>query len=201
MSSIASTCWVLIPVKAPGEGKTRLAGVLDPRVRDQLVAAMLKRVVAAATECPQIAKVCLVSSTDLGLAGDVTLIVDHGRGLNVELASALQMIAVEAPERVIIAAADLPQVEPIDFAMLADVPDHAIAIAPDRHGTGTNALSLPLAALHDFSLQFGLHSHGAHRAEGVRLGYSVETILSSGLEKDIDDPQDLADATSCLQEA
>lgn len=200
MSAAAPTCWVLIPVKAPGEGKTRLAGVLDPRERDRLVRAMLERVVIAARDCDRIARICLVSADAYGLGEIVTQIADDGRGLNPALADALHGIAHEAPDRVVIVAADLPQLEPADLAMLADVRDHAIGLAPDRHGTGTNALSLPRPALRDFMLQFGLRSHAAHRAEANRLGYNVETMLSAGLEKDVDHPPDLADARGCLQE-
>ena len=142
VSAAAPTCWVLIPVKAPGEGKTRLAGVLDARQREQLVAAMLRQVITAARDCDAIARICLVSSADHGLGDFVTRIHDHGRGLNPALADAMQELTSRAPDRVIIVAADLPQIAPADLAMLADVPDHAIGLAPDRHGTGTNAVSV-----------------------------------------------------------
>jgi 2-phospho-L-lactate guanylyltransferase len=200
VSSDGPGCWVIIPAKARGTGKARLAGVLDAAEREHLVAAMLARVVAAAQSCEAVRRVCLVGSAPLARPG-VTVLADPGGGLNPALGSALGQAAERRPERVVIVAGDLPQVTSADLAMMACVPGGAIAIAPDRHGTGTNALSLPLDALGTFTLQFGIGSHAAHRAEAVRLGYSVETMLSAGLEKDIDEPADLPDATGCLQEA
>lgn len=206
MSSADPRCWVIIPVKASGSGKSRLADVLDPAGRDRLVTAMLERVVAAARGCEAIERVCLVSSAPHGWDTDLTVLADPGGGLNSALGSALAQVAPHepdrvVPDRVVIVAGDLPQLAPADFAMLAQVPDDVIAIAPDRHGTGTNALSLPRPALGTFTMHFGAGSHSAHRAEAARLGYSVETMLSDGLEKDIDEPADLTDARACLQEA
>ena len=201
MSSAREACWAVIPVKAPGKGKTRLAGVLDRDARSRLVAAMLANVLAAARDCPQISRTCLVSASDHGTCGEVTVLPDRPGGLNEALASALRSLPKPGPERVIVVAADLPMLEPQDLTLMADVAPDAIGIAPDRHGTGTNALSLPAAALPYFEFGFGNGSYPAHRAEARRLGYSVETILADGLEKDIDEPGDLQEAKDRLQEA
>lgn len=40
--------WIVIPIKAPGMGKTRLCGVLDDAERRDLVARMLRHVVVTA---------------------------------------------------------------------------------------------------------------------------------------------------------
>jgi 2-phospho-L-lactate guanylyltransferase len=198
---------VLIPVKAPGEGKTRLAGVLGPAAREALVHAMLERVVAAAEACKEVSRVFVAGAADHGLGDRVRLLAAGSEGLNQAIATAMNHLAQAnptasaPPRRVVIAAADLPLLAAADFVMLADVPDGAIAIAPDRHGTGTNALSLPWSCIDAFGFRFGLGSHAAHRAQAARLGYSVETMLSDGLEKDIDEPADLTDARGCLQEA
>ena len=207
MSHVTPSCWVVIPVKASGGAKSRLSGVLEPALRDSLVSAMLNRVIAAAQSCNAITRVCLVNNSPTQQWGrEVTFLADPGGGLNPALSSALEQVANTAtddctPNRLIIVAGDLPLVHPCDFAMLANVPDDTIAIAPDRHGTGTNALSLPRPALTTFTTYFGLGSHFAHRSEAARLGYRVETMLSKGLAKDIDEPIDLRDAEGCLQEA
>jgi 2-phospho-L-lactate guanylyltransferase len=202
-----SGCWVVIPVRTPGQGKTRLAAVLDPRERERLVTAMLHRVVTAAGACADVARICLVGPRRQGLPDDALWIEDGGTGLNDAVEQALRQIdggsaaPGSRPDRVIVVPADLPQLAPVDLAMLAQVPQRVIAIAPDRHGTGTNALSLPASALGRFPLRFGSGSHAAHRFEAQRLGYSVETMLSDGLEKDIDEPRDLADVDGNLQQA
>lgn len=153
--------------------------------------------------CDAITQVCLVGPSDHGFGERVTLIADHGEGLNAALTSALKDAAQydqAAPDQLIVIAGDLPQLESADIDLLARTASGAIAIAPDRHGTGTNALSLPIAAARAFRCQFGPGSYFAHRAEADRLGYNVETILSDGLAKDIDEPGDLADAAGCLEE-
>ncbi|MEW9855488.1 2-phospho-L-lactate guanylyltransferase [Novosphingobium sp. M1R2S20] len=197
----ATTCWALIPIKPPGQGKSRLSGALDAQVRSRLVEAMLKRVADAARASPAIQRVCLLSDPELRCAAPLAVLNDAGGGLNTALEAAMATLPQPAPDRIVVIAADLPQLSPQDLTMLATVSPRTIAIAPDRHGMGTNAISLPITAAQRFRFQFGTQSFIAHRHEADRLGYSVETMLSDGLEKDIDEPADLPDAEVCLQEA
>ena len=90
--------------------------------------------------------------------------------------------------------ADLPQLTAEDCTALATLPAGAIGIAPDRHGTGTNALSLPLPDASGFQFAFGSDSFARHRAEAARLGLSLVEIRRPGLATDIDEPDDLPDA-------
>ena len=196
MSGPAS-CWAIIPVKAPGQGKSRLAEVLSPAERAALVAAMLGRVVEAARGCPAIAQVALVSPSDHGFTGRVALLPDAAGTLNGALMEAVAALREAPPKRLLVIAADLPGIDARDVAMLAKAAEASIAIAPDRHGSGTNALSLPWAAA-AFRFAFGPGSHARHRAEAHRLGFAVETILSAGLENDVDVPADLLDARRAL---
>ncbi|MDE8653497.1 2-phospho-L-lactate guanylyltransferase [Novosphingobium album (ex Liu et al. 2023)] len=196
------SCWAVIPIKAAGDGKSRLAGVLDPAAREALVDAMLAHVVATALATPSLDRVYLVGPSRHGLDEAITLLPDPGAGLNAALQAALARLAGQAPDRVpdrvVVIAADLPHLSTLDLDLLARARDGAIAIAPDRHGTGTNALSLPLPDAAGFTFLFGEDSFARHCAEAERLGHNVETILSRGLEKDIDEPADLADAGSVL---
>ena len=86
-------------------------------------------------------------------------------------------------------------------ALLAAAPAGEIAIASDRHGTGTNAISLPLPEAEGFSFAFGPDSFARHQAEADRLGLRIEEIRSPGLARDIDEPEDLPDAESLLKRA
>ncbi|MET1754695.1 2-phospho-L-lactate guanylyltransferase [Novosphingobium sp. RD2P27] len=201
MTDKAPICWALIPVKAPGEGKSRLAGVLDAQARSRLVEAMLTQVVEAARGSPAIERVCLVSDPTRRNGDGATVIQDAGGGLNPALEAAVMALPAPAPDRILIVAADLPDLSSPELTMMARVASNVIAIAPDRHGAGTNALSLPFAIAPEFRFHFGTGSYAAHRAEALRFGYTVETMLSEGLEKDIDEPADLADARSNFQEA
>jgi 2-phospho-L-lactate guanylyltransferase len=193
------TAWAIIPIKAADSAKSRLASVLEPGEREALMRGMLAHVVDAAGRARQIARVCLVGPSRHGLPDDIPLLADPGRGLNPALQAALDEVADEGVSRVIMVAADLPGVTPREIDLLALAPADAVAIAPDRHGTGTNALSLPLPAARDFTFGFGVNSCAYHRKEAQRLGLKLEIILSPGLEKDIDEPTDLPDAGTILE--
>jgi 2-phospho-L-lactate guanylyltransferase len=195
------TCWAIIPVKASPDSKSRLAGVLDAGARAALVDAMLERVVEAATGAKNISQVCLLGTPGKAAFGGVTLLSDPGGGLNAAVQSALADVVSREARRVIFIHADLPLVAAQDLELLAAAPDGEIAIAPDRHGTGTNAISLPLPEARGFSFAFGPDSFARHRAEAERLGLRVEEIRSQGLARDIDEPDDLPDAAGLLKQA
>lgn len=191
-----TTIWALIPIKARGQGKSRLASALSADERAALVDAMLVHVVDAAVNARAIARTLLVGPSRHGLDEAIPLLDEPGEGLNAALSSALAQVAAadDRPDRLIIVAADLPRCTGLDLDLLAEAPDRTVAIAPDRHGTGTNALSLPLPEAAAFRFHYGTDSAALHREEAEKLGLNVETILSEGLEKDVDEPSDLVDA-------
>jgi 2-phospho-L-lactate guanylyltransferase len=194
------TCWAIIPVKAPDTAKLRLAAVLSPGERARLVAAMLDHVVATCSAANHVAQTCLVGPSRHGQPSELVLLDDPGLGLNAVLTAALDQAEAGGAQRVIVVPGDLPQVTVQDLELLAVVPATEIGIAPDRHGTGTNALSLPLPAARGFRFAFGDDSFALHQAEAARLGLAVEVIHSPTLAKDIDVPADLADADALLGE-
>ncbi len=89
---------------------------------------------------------------------------------------------------------DLPLLDADDVRNLLRR-DAAVVIAPDRHGSGTNALLLrPHAAgpgEHAFRFQFGEGSLDRHVAEAHRLGLDVATSVGAGTAFDLDTPDDL----------
>lgn len=193
------TCWAIIPVKGPDEGKRRLSDVLDDTARRKLVAAMLDKVVAAVQSARGIDRLLIVGPSRHGLEEDVALRPDPGGGLNAALADALRFVAESGASRAVVVAGDLPQVTTRDIELLAVAPAGTLAIAPDRHETGTNALSLPLPDAKAFRFSFGPDSFAQHNGVAEDLGLPVEIIESPGLMRDVDVPADLADAAG-LQE-
>ena len=187
------TCWAIIPIKASAQSKSRLSGVLGARERQDLVRSMLSHVVETASASRMIDRVCLVGPSRLGLPETIPLLRDPGTGLNPAVQSAFAELANNGPDRVIVMAADLPEVTPQDLDLLAASPADTVAIAPDRHEIGTNAISLPLPAARDFRFAFGEDSFALHRAEAERIGLNIEVIFSRGLERDVDEPADLRD--------
>ena len=191
--------WAIIPAKASLESKSRLAGALGPEERRSLVRAMVGHVVKAASDAANISHVCLLGPSRQGLSDDLPLLRDPGGGLNAAVQSAFAEAARQGAERVVFVAADLPQVTATELELMAAAPAGEIAIAPDRHETGTNALSLPLPDAENFRFAFGPDSFALHRAEAQRLGLAMETIHGHGLARDIDEPDDLPDAAELLK--
>ncbi|MCB2049165.1 MAG: 2-phospho-L-lactate guanylyltransferase [Novosphingobium sp.] len=191
------TCWALIPIKASGTGKSRLAEALDADARQVLVQDMLAHVATAAQQARAVSRVLLVGPSRLGLPEDISLLADPGTGLNPAIESAISQISASdnpLPERLLILFADLPEVTSAEIDLLAVARDGSVAIAPDRHEIGTNALSLPMTVASQFRFAFGEDSFARHRRECERLGLGFEVILSGGLERDVDEPADLPDA-------
>ena len=195
------TTWVIIPVKASPESKTRLAGVLDAGQRAALVEAMLDRVIKAARAARNVSRVCVIGTPRSTPATDIGVLPEPGGGLNAAVASALTEASRQGAGRAIFVHGDLPLVTAQDLELLAAAPAGEVAIAPDRHGTGTNAISLPLPAAKGFSFAFGPDSFARHNAEAERLGLKIEEIHSQGLARDIDEPEDLPDAAAMLKPA
>jgi 2-phospho-L-lactate/phosphoenolpyruvate guanylyltransferase len=193
------TCWLVIPVKQPDQAKGRLAGVLSQAERLRLTDVMLRHVVSAAQGAEQVDHVALLGPSRLGLELSIALLADPGLGLNSALQVSLAHVASQNAERLIILFADLPRVTAEEVTRLATTPAGMLAIAPDRHNTGTNALSLPLPAAIHFTFAFGPDSFALHRAEAERLGIALEVLQSDGLARDVDTPEDLADAAGLME--
>ena len=174
----------------------RLSGTLDEAGRGELVAAMLRHVALTAAAAHGINRVSLVGASRHGLDDGFALLADSGNGLNGALQGVLDGLAADAPQRLVILPGDLPQLTEQDVTLLAAAPAGTIAAAPDRHGTGTNALSLPLPDAGGFTFAFGPDSFARHRAEADRLGLRFEEIHSPGLARDVDLPEDLPDAAA-----
>jgi 2-phospho-L-lactate guanylyltransferase len=187
------TCWVLTPVKAPEACKTRLSPALSETERRDLVARMLRRVVDTASGTAGVDEVLLLGPSSHGLPGSIRRLADPGGGLNAALASALPAALAAGVDRLVILAADLPQINRADIAALAGLAPGRLGIAPDRKGHGTNALSLPLPEAGDFRFHYGPDSFARHGAEAARLGLVLQVIRSDTLGLDIDEPDDLAE--------
>lgn len=192
------TCWVVIPFKQPDQAKGRLSAALSEAGRIELAGAMLHHVVGVASRAEPALQLCLLGPTRHGLPAVIPLLADPGTGLNPALHAALEHVSREGAGRMIVLFADLPLLTSHDVQLLAAAPADTIAIAPDRHGTGTNALSLPLPAARGFTFCFGPDSFARHHIEARRHGHKLEEVHSPGLARDIDMPEDLPDAAGLI---
>jgi 2-phospho-L-lactate guanylyltransferase len=185
------TTWIVTPIKAPEACKTRLSGAMTDAARRDLVREMLRHVVEAARATPRV-EVRILGPSRHGLTADIPLLADPGGGLNAALAAAAQAAGAAGATRLVVVAADLPRLTRSDLQALVSVKGEALAVAPDRGESGTNALSLPLPTARAFRFQYGPDSFARHCAEAARLGLPLQVIRSETLGLDIDQPEDLA---------
>jgi len=186
------SCWALVAVKARPERKARLAGRLAPSERDRLAETMLQGVLAALRGSRSIDGVAVVTAEAGRFDSQVLALEDPGTGLNDALAVAAGRLQERGVTRLLVLHADLPFVTAAEIDEFIAVGDGAdVVVAPDRHGTGTNALFLRLPTPFDFC--FGVDSHARHCAEAGRQGLSARSARLPGLELDVDEAADLAE--------
>lgn len=176
---------VVIPVKDFARAKVRLAPELDPAARAGLARRMATVVVGAAAPLP----VCVVCDSPEVRSWAETVgarvIWTPGLGLNGAVQSATETLAAEGVEVVVVAHSDLPLA--VDLAWVAATP--GVTIVPDRHGSGTNVMSVPTTI--GFRFAYGTDSFAAHRAEATRLRQQLRIVHDTRLGWDVDLPADL----------
>jgi 2-phospho-L-lactate/phosphoenolpyruvate guanylyltransferase len=155
--------------------------------RQRLSQELFEHVVRVLQQAPTLREVALLSDMRLN-RWQGPFIRDEGRGLNAELNA---LVESQRPTRLLVIHADLPLVSADDIAALIMGDGVACTIAPDRHGTGTNALALVEPSGFDFA--FGPNSFTRHcaAAEG-----KARVVTRLGLGLDIDTAADLDAAIS-----
>lgn len=176
---------VLVPVKAFGEAKLRLAPALSAERRAVLARAMAEHVLRSACGLPA-AVVC----DDRGVADwarslEVLVLWEPGRGLNGAVAAGVELLTRAGAQRVVVAAGDLPLAD--DLKTIAG--DVGVTIVPDRRGEGTNVLSIPTDR--PFGFSYGPGSFSRHLAEARRLHLPVRVVTATPFAWDVDLPADL----------
>ena len=176
---------MLIPVKAFSDAKARLAAALEPEARAALAETMATAVVEAAAPL-EVWIVCddtAVAAWATRLGANV--LWKPGRGLNGAVNEGVADLAHLDIDTVIVAHADLPHAEHLDWLADAD----GVTLVPDRHGDGTNVIVVPTDS--GFTFSYGPSSFSRHRAEAERLGLTVRVVLDERLGWDVDRPEDL----------
>ena len=190
--------WAVIPAKSPELAKTRLATVASPEERADLARRLLSGVVTAALDCRGIAGVVVVSAspeqrelaTHLGAQAISDPAESYDDGLNTAITSGCQYVAALGATAALVLPADLPLVAPEVIAeFLDEAGDAQIALAPDRDGTGTNALLLrPPLVLPPL---FGSDSFVRHVDSARARGLTTARLRLPELAFDVDTPADL----------
>jgi 2-phospho-L-lactate guanylyltransferase len=187
---------LLVPVKPPSVGKSRLVGP-SPDVRRSLAAAFALDTVSVARRTPGVEAVLAVTD-DARFAAELVAVGAQviPDGVTGDLNETLRQAAAEAarrwPDLIVVAlCADLPALRTEDLAGALDQvgregEDAAVFVA-DAEGIGTTLYAAPAGR---FDPQLGLGSRDAHLARGAR---ELDGDWPS-LRRDVDDLETLASA-------
>lgn len=186
---------IIVPHRGLEAAKTRLAPSLDPEERVMLASQLLQRVLKVSREVSGDVEVISPSRplAEIVEAAGARLAVQRGMGLNEGLDQARSQAILDGIDTLIVLHGDLPNLAAADIETLVGAlpadGDAGVAIAPDRAGTGTNALALRPPGVIPF--RFGAGSFAAHAAEVERAGVSCVAVNRGGLAFDLDTPDDL----------
>ena len=180
----------LIAIKERARCKTRLADVLRPPERIDLVRSMLTAVLAAAGNAQTVHQVIVISPERDTVPAEIPVLADTGESLNTALVQAHTMVREFGCHEIVVLPADLPLITSAEIDELVRAARAGgFAMATDAAGVGTNALCL--MSTQPFRFQFGPDSRRLHLQEAQRLGSSPQVVHLPGLEFDVDSSADL----------
>jgi 2-phospho-L-lactate guanylyltransferase len=180
----------LVAIKARAYCKTRLAEILTPAARLELVRAMLDTVISAARSARTLRQVLVVSPERDCVPAHIPVLADAGGGLNGALSAARNVVHEFGCKELVVLPADLPHVTASDIdELVCSGRRGGFAIAPDAAGAGTNALYLN--SPRPFRFRFGPNSARLHLEQACSMGLHPRVVQLAGLEFDLDRPSDL----------
>jgi 2-phospho-L-lactate guanylyltransferase len=189
----------VVPVKRFALAKSRLAPGVDETRKPELVAAMVADVLEAIAAARLVERTIVVSqeprAAELAAAAGADLLSDFDDASH----SAAALAGIAAAEAagagcVALLPGDCPLLDPRELdKMLTGVPDCYVAVIPDRHGTGTNALVLAPPDAIEPSFGEGSRERHVAAARAAGIPYGVEELTSLGL--DLDTPADIVALT------
>lgn len=188
--------WAIVPVKPLLLGKSRLAGAIAPQARATLNRSLLENTLKTLRFVKGIDQT-LVTSRDpeaLAIAREYnarTLLEHSAAHLNGALERATMLAKAVQCRAVLVLPADLPLLSADDVRALLDCldGDPLVALAPDRHETGTNGLLI--APPGSIEYRFGPASFEEHSRQTLESGIRLEIVRRPSLALDLDFPEDL----------
>jgi len=188
--------YTLVPVKPFSESKSRLANILSPDERTELSRGLLTHTLQILANVPEIAQTLVVSRDPAALTlarqYQAQALLETGAGeLNAALTQATQAAQTSGAESLLILPADLPllSAEALRQLITESKTEPFLAIAPDRHEDGTNALLVHPPDLIRYA--FGAHSFQRHITQARQAGARARICRLPELALDVDTPEDL----------
>jgi len=191
---------VVLPVRGIGRGKSRLAAALDAAERSRLNRLLLLNTLRVLDRWLGGLQRCVVVSPcprTLRLAQRAGAVAQAQprpcAGLNPAIAHAVGALVRAGRSRVLVLPCDLPLLSTAALTRFCSSSPAGVrmVIAPDRAGTGTNALLL-LHASARFAFSFGPDSFVLHKDAARARGWAFHVCEAPELAFDLDTPRDLA---------
>jgi 2-phospho-L-lactate guanylyltransferase len=157
---------------------------------------MLTHVLGVLEDSPEIEGITVVTDDDdveaLALQRGASCVRDAGEPpLRVAVEAGLRSVREGGRSAALVIMADLPLVGPDDVREMLSALDGAdVMIAPDAHGSGTNAIAFGPHVL--MGTEFGMgDSFAAHRRRAEQQGLRLRIHVGPGTAYDVDLPSDL----------
>jgi 2-phospho-L-lactate/phosphoenolpyruvate guanylyltransferase len=186
--------WAVVPLKNVLQAKQRLAPLLTPLERSQLMLAMVMDVLVALKQTPGLAGILLVSrapqATDLAEQFGTRL---YAEAAGADLSESVQaaggyLVANEDANGTLIVPGDVPLITPADIgAVLAD--HQRLTLVPDSDGDGTNCIVSSPPNL--IRYRFDGHSFKPHVEAAYGIGITPCIVRNEAFGIDVDTPRDL----------
>jgi 2-phospho-L-lactate/phosphoenolpyruvate guanylyltransferase len=183
-------------------------------VRLALVTEMLRRTLVASRDSASIAGTIVVTldpaAARMAQAHGAIGLVERVPGLNQAIQAGRSLAVARRATAVFVLPADLPRITPAALTELVDAAREGadgaaalglrgvVALVPDRHGEGTNALLVSPPAIVEPA--FGTDSRATHRSEALAAG-ATYMELGGPLGLDVDTRADLLLAGASLAPA
>jgi 2-phospho-L-lactate guanylyltransferase len=197
----------IVPIKNFDLAKQRLSDSLASGGRRSLVQAMFSDVLGALRKTEGIEAIAVVTAdveASAAATGERMIVLDDDvcDGQSAATQIGIRYALDEGYDRVLLVPGDTPLLKPPELESLlvrSERDGIAVAIVPDRHGTGTNGLLITPPGAFDPS--FGPGSLERHRtqAQDRKLVHRMEALPS--LEHDIDTPGDLVALWAVVEES
>ena len=195
--TLAPDMWAVVPIKELEGAKQRLAPLLSPARRRDLIKVMMGEVLEAVSEAASLAGIVVVTvdpqATALATRLGARVLTDGAReGHTGSVVAGLRLLARERRGGMITLPADIPAAtaQEIDLVVAAHLPAPAFTISPAHDDLGSNAVvcSPPDAV----PLRFGDNSYFPHLDAARAQGIEPTVMRQAGIAMDIDHPVDLA---------
>jgi len=191
--------WTVVPMRGIERGKSRLIPALDDAERAFLNRWLLVRTLTVIRHAQATLRRCVVVSPcertlELARLEGAGIVREPREATDLNHAAALgaTCAAESGATRIMVIACDLPDLdrESLQVFTAAGMDAGSMVLAPDKHGSGTNALIVDARCHGEF--RFGEGSFMKHQEWAATRGWSVSVVARPALAFDLDTPEDLA---------